>query len=172
MQQLKRGRHEGVAMPRTPAVSRIDAEPAVEADIVGMLTLLESDSTVRLVGDDRSERVLPPQMKAVLRRAGEIMGQGHAVDVLEASSRALTPNEAAELIGISRPTLLKLIDEGVLTCSNVPGSSHRRLDRLEVEAFRDSRLQMQSCLNAAAAEARATGLFTRLPRKARTRNAR
>ena len=111
-------------------------------------------------------------MKVILRRAGEIMGQGHDVDVLDASSETLTPNEAADLIGISRPTLLKLIDEGVLTAINVPGSSYRRLDRLEVEAFRDSRQQMQSGLNAAAAEARATGLFTRLPRKARARNAR
>jgi excisionase family DNA binding protein len=159
-------------MPRIPAVSRIDAEPAAKAEIVGMLALLESDSRVRLVSDDGSERVLPPQMKVILRRAGEIMGQGHDVDVLDASSETLTPNEAADLIGISRPTLLKLIDEGVLTATNVPGSSHRRLDRLEVEAFRDSRLQMQSGLNAAAAEARATGLFTRLPRKARARNAR
>ena len=159
-------------MPRTPAVSRIEASPAVRADIVEMLSLLESGSRVRLVSDDGIERALPPQMKVVLRRAGEIMGQGHDVDVLDASSDTLTPNEAADLIGISRPTLLKLVDEGELTATNVPGSSHRRLDRLEVEAFRDSRLQMQSGLNAAAAEARATGLFTLLPRKARSRNAR
>ena len=92
--------------------------------------------------------------------------------MLDASSETLTPNEAADLIGISRPTLLKLIDEGVLTATNVPRSSHRRLDRLEVEAFRDSRLEMQSGLNAAAAEARATRLITRLPRKARARNGR
>ena len=159
-------------MPRTPAVSRIEASPAVRADIVEMLSLLESGSRVRLVSDDGIERALPPQMKVVLRRAGEIMGQGHDVDVLDASSDTLTPNEAADLIGISRPTLLKLVDEGELTATNVPGSSHRRLDRLEVEAFRDSRLQMQSGLNAAAAEARATGLFTRMPRKARSRNVR
>ncbi len=159
-------------MPRTPAVSRIEASPAIQADIAGMLSLLESGSRVRLVSEDGSERALPAQMKVVLRRAGEIMGQGHDVDVLDASSDTLTPNEAADLIGISRPTLLKLVDEGVLTATNVPGSSHRRLDRLEVEAFRDSRLQMQSGLNAAAAEARATGLFTRMPRKARSRNVR
>lgn len=159
-------------MPRTPAVSRIEASPDIRGDIAGMLSLLESGSKVRLVSEDGSERALPAQITVVLRRAGEIMGQGHDVDVLDASSDTLTPNEAANLIGISRPTLLKLVDEGVLTATNVPGSSHRRLDRLEVEAFRDSRLQMQSGLNAAAAEARATGLFTRLPRKARSRNAR
>jgi len=158
-------------MPRTAAVSRIGAERSAQADIAGVLALLESDSTVRLVREDGSERVLPPQMKVVLRRAGEILGQGHDVDVLDASSDSLTPNEAADLIGISRPTLLKLIDEGQLTATHVPGSSHRRLDRLEVEMFRDSRLQMRAGLNASAAEARATGLFTRVPRKARGRNA-
>ncbi len=158
-------------MPRITAVSRIDAEPSAQADIVGILALLESDSKVRLVTDEGIERILPAQMKVVLRRAGEIMGQGHDVDVLDANSDSLTPQEAADLIGVSRPTLLKLIDEGVLIATNVPGSSHRRIDRLEVETFRDSRLRMQSGLNAAAAEARATGLFTRPPRKARARNA-
>lgn len=158
-------------MPRMAAVSRVEADPGFQAEIVGMLTLLESDATVRLVSGDGHERVLPPQMTVVLRRAGEILGQGHDVDVLDASSESLTPNEAADLIGVSRPTLLKLIDEGVLTATHVPGSSHRRLDRLEVEEFRNSRLQMQSGLNAAAAEARATGLFMRRPRKTRERNA-
>lgn len=75
------------------------------------------------------------------------MGQGQGIDVLDASSETLTQNEAADLIGISRPTLLTLVDERVRAAANVPGISHRRLHRLEVETFRDSRLQLQSGLN-------------------------
>lgn len=166
------GNHEEAVMPRTPAVSRVGAEPGDKAEIAEILDLLESGTNVKLVGDDGRERSLPPQIKAVMCRAGEIMGQGHDVDVLDASNDTLTPNEAADLIGISRPTLLKLIDEGVLSAANVPGSSHRRLDRREVEAFRDSRRQMQSGLTEAAAQARASGLFTRRPRRAGKQDAR
>ena len=110
------------------------SEPAVKAEIVGMLALLESDSRVRLVSDDGGGHILPPQMRAILRRAGEIMGQGHDVDVLDASSETFTPNEAADLIGISRPTLLKLIDEWVLTATNIPWRATRLITRLPRKA--------------------------------------
>lgn len=43
----------------------------------------------------------------------------------------LTPNEAAELLGVSRPFLLRLIDQGTLPAENLPGSRHRHL-RLSV----------------------------------------
>jgi excisionase family DNA binding protein len=152
-------------MPRTPAVSRFGADIDSQAAITEVVDFLATHPGVRLVSQDGIERVLPHEMAVVLRRAGEILRQGHEVDVLDASSDTLTPNEAADLIGISRPTLLKLIDEGLLSAPNIPGSAHRRLDRMEVEAFRDSRLRMQSGLNDAATEARATGLFTRRPRK-------
>lgn len=83
----------------------------------------------------------------VFRSAGEILGQGQGIDLHAASSEALTSNEAADVIRISRPTLLTLGDEGVRAAVNVPGSSHRRLHRLEVETCRDSRLQLQAGLN-------------------------
>lgn len=152
-------------MPRTPAVARVDANPASREAVADVLAFLTDNPTVALVGQNGSKRPLPLEMAIVLRRVGEILEQGHDVDVLDASSDVLTPNEAADLIGISRPTLLKLIDEGVLSATNIPGSSHRRLDRKEVEEFRDGRRAMQEALNSAAAEARSTGLFTRTSKR-------
>lgn len=159
-------------MPRTPAVSRFSADIDSRAEITEAVDFLATHSRVRLVGQDGIERVLPQEMAVVLRRVGEILRQGREVDILDASSDTLSPNEAADLIGISRPTLLKLIDEGVLSATHIPGSSHRRLNRSEVEEFRDGRLRMQAGLNAAAGEARATGLFTRLPSETRGQNPR
>lgn len=152
-------------MPRLPVVTRFGVEPEVQEDMTELVDVLRNNSRVRLVAQDGTERVLPASLTDLLCRASEILSQGHDVDVLDASSDTLTPNEAADLIGISRPTLLKLIDEGVLTATRVPGSSHRRLSHSEVITFRDSRLSMQEQLNTSASSAQATGLFTRRPRK-------
>lgn len=152
-------------MPRNAAVTRVDVNTSTSDTVSSVVAFIDAHPSVRLVAEDGSAQPLTRELLNLLRHAGLILCQGHDVDVLDASSDDLTPNEAADLIGISRPTLLKLIDDGVLTATNVPGSAHRRLDRVEVEEFRDSRRAMQTGLSDAAAEARATGLFARTSRR-------
>ena len=116
---------------------------------------------MRLIAEDGSTQPLPGGLASVLSMAAAAFEQGHAVDIVDAAADSLTPAEAAQLIGVSRPTVLKLIDDGTLPAENVPGSSHRRLPRVAVEGFRDRRLQLQAELNGAAEVARAAGLFER-----------
>lgn len=47
----------------------------------------------------------------------------------------LTTGQAADLLGVSRPTVVSLIDKGVLGASRI--GSHRRLKTTEVLAYRE-----------------------------------
>jgi excisionase family DNA binding protein len=62
--------------------------------------------------------------------------RGSSVALFE-TDRELSPNEAAELLGMSRPHLLKLMDRGLIACTRV--GTHRRLCLNDVLDFIDRR---------------------------------
>lgn len=64
-----------------------------------------------LVGPDGSPVLLPPEIYRVLRDVVEAMSQGLAITIAPHNTQ-LTTQEAADLLGISRPTLVRLIEAG------------------------------------------------------------
>lgn len=54
----------------------------------------------------------------------------------EAADKDMTTTQAASLLGVSRPHVIGLIDDGVLSCHKV--GSHRRLLRTDVLRLRDT----------------------------------
>ena len=99
----------------------------------------ESQLTLKL--PDGSEFLLPDVLvKALLTLAGEL-SVGHAVRLLP-SETTLTPAETAKMLGLSRPFVVRLLDEGTIPSECLPGSRHRvvRLeDVLEFQAKRERR---------------------------------
>ena len=88
-----------------------------------------------VIGDPRGNRA------ATVRR-----GRGEHGGLRETG---LTPNEAAELLGISRPFLLDLMARGQLAAEALPESRHRivRLaDVLEFQAKRERRGQARRAI--------------------------
>lgn len=79
---------------------------------------------------------LPPPVVEILRRVAEVMASGRGVLVVPVD-RELTTREAAELLGISRPTLIKLLDAGEIGFTR-PNSS-RRIPLEEVLAYKERR---------------------------------
>jgi excisionase family DNA binding protein len=53
----------------------------------------------------------------------------------------LTPNEAAEILRMSRPSVMRLVERGDLTARMV--GSHHRLSRAEVLAYRDRQARVR-----------------------------
>lgn len=72
--------------------------------------------------DDRVE--LPPEIYRVVRQVVEALRQGHAVTVAPVT-QTLTTQQAADLLGVSRPTVIKLLDEGRIPYER--SGSHRRI---------------------------------------------
>ncbi|MGW4477555.1 excisionase family DNA-binding protein [Rhodococcus triatomae] len=83
---------------------------------------------------------MPAQLAGVVRHVLDVVSNGGTVTVGAVPSE-LTTTTAAKMLGISRPTLMKLIGDGKIPAHKV--GSHARLLSKDVFAFRDARLQQQ-----------------------------
>jgi len=81
---------------------------------------------------------LPRALVEVLRASADELADGHAVTVLS-SEVALSPAEAAELLGLSRPFASRLLDQGEIPSERLPRSRHRRMLLSDVLAFQARR---------------------------------
>ena len=88
--------------------------------------------------DDRVE--VPAEMHRVLLQVVEALHAGKAVTVAP-QSMILTTQQAADLLHVSRPTVVKLIEDGKIPCER-PGN-RRQLRLSDVLAHRDRRRQQQ-----------------------------
>ena len=84
---------------------------------------------------------LPRAVYEVLSQVITAMRAGRAITVAPLAQR-LTTQEAADLLGISRPTMIKLLDDGKLPFEQ-PGR-HRRIRLDDLLTYRDERRQGRS----------------------------
>lgn len=87
----------------------------------------------RLVGLDGAQVPLPSEVYRVLQRAVHLMRQGKATHVA-ARSLLLTTQEAADVLGVSMPTLVKLLEDGAIPFDQP--NRHRRVRLQDVLDFR------------------------------------
>lgn len=82
------------------------------------------------------EAELPRSVLTVLSRIAEVLVSGRGVAVVPVD-RELTTREAAEMLGVTRPTLIKLLEDGEIGYSR-PRSS-RRIPLEQVLAYKQRR---------------------------------
>lgn len=106
----------------------------------------------RLVDKAGRELVLAPEVVEAFQ---------HAIDELRSPDGELTTEEAASLLGISRPTLIRLLDTGAIAYRRTQGTrGHRRIRRSDAVAFLRADLeQRRRALDELAADAEAFGFF-------------
>ncbi|MGR6092241.1 excisionase family DNA-binding protein [Brevibacterium sp. CSND-B09] len=88
--------------------------------------------------DDRVE--LPEEIYEVLLHVVDVMLRGPSVTV-SPTSRALTTQQAADLLGISRLTLIKALEQGQLPYTH--SGTHRRIGLTDVLDCRERRWHPQ-----------------------------
>jgi excisionase family DNA binding protein len=94
-----------------------------------------------LVGAASGDQVeLPEEVHRVLRKAVEALANGLAVTVAPRST-TLTTQQAADLLGVTRPTVIKLLDQGQMPFTRI--GTHRRLRLSDVLAYRETRRAQQ-----------------------------
>ncbi|KAA2255642.1 helix-turn-helix domain-containing protein [Solihabitans fulvus] len=115
------------------------SDPAERVELDELATLLTaSPGGAALVAPDGTSVHLPPAVHEVLTQVITAMRAGRAITVAPLAQR-LTTQEAADLLGVSRPTLVKLLEDGKIPFEQ-PGR-HRRIRLDDLLAYRDRRRQ-------------------------------
>ena len=81
---------------------------------------------------------LSSSLLKVLQVSAEALAEGKAVTILS-SEVALTPADAADLLGLSRPFLVRLLEDGSIPSQTFPQRKHRKVLLSDVIAFQAQR---------------------------------
>lgn len=129
------------------AATFVPEEPEELARVVGFLAAHErlrgaaASPRYALVGVDEHDRIeLPPSVHQALTKVVAALHAGKAVTIAPQTMK-LTTQQAADLLGVSRPTVVRLITDGVLAAERI-GNRHRLLLD-DVLAYRDERRNRQ-----------------------------
>jgi excisionase family DNA binding protein len=119
--------------PKLPSVPRAAAaehtvDPPTAAETAGQLRALSaakpSGPGWTVAGADGTRFDLPAELAEVVGLAAAALAEGRPV-TLSCHEPVLSTQEAADLLGVSRPTLVRLLDHGVIPYDQ-PGR-HRRV---------------------------------------------
>lgn len=119
--------------------------------------LAKNRSTAKLRIPSGEEIELPHSVIEVLVRVVREMARGNAVRVVPVHAE-LTTQQAADLLNVSRPYLIGLLEEGKMPFRKV--GSHRRVRLDDLLAYKDKRDRERRCaLDELAAESQELGLY-------------
>ncbi|WP_137994346.1 helix-turn-helix domain-containing protein [Streptomyces vilmorinianum] len=114
--------------------------PEHRAEIAELRAFLDRTPTASepalLRGPDGTTKALPAEVYEALVVVVHALSEGKAVTVAPKQT-TLTTQEAAEMLGVSRPTLVKLLDQGDIPFTR-PGR-HRRVLLTDILAYRELR---------------------------------
>ena len=101
--------------------------------------------------------VLPARALEALKDILEIIAAGKGVAIIPQEAE-LTTRQAAEILNVSRPHLIKLLDSGEIPCRMV--GTHRRIRRDDVMRYKVVlRQRREEMLDRLVAESQAMGLY-------------
>jgi len=103
------------------------------AELAELLTESPDGTLTLKIG--RRCAALPPELAHALRETVAALAHGEAV-TLTPHEALLTTQEAADVLGVSRPTLVRLLESGALPFTK-PGT-HRRVRLEDVLAYADA----------------------------------
>jgi len=141
---------ERPVLPPTDRLEQIelDEAAAVMADLSAHAALVAPDGTLLR---------LPHAVYEVIAQAITAMRAGRAITIAPLAQR-LTTQEAADLLGVSRPTLVKLLEDRKIPFEQ-PGR-HRRVRLDDLLAYQDQRrIERSSMLGEVVSQTEELGLY-------------
>ena len=135
------------------------ARRQIEQDVKRLSECLAAGKPVslRLSDEQETEIVLPSTTAEMIREALSLERDGKSFLLLEEDDE-VSPEKAAEMLRISRPTLLKKLDSGEIPFHYV--GSHRRITVADVLAYRrQQKEQAQAALQQMRDEADELGIY-------------
>jgi excisionase family DNA binding protein len=124
-------------------------------------------AAARLVGPDGTQLDIPDELYEVLRDVVTALSQGLAISIVPHNTM-LTTQEAADLLNISRPTLVRLLTDGEIPYTM--RGRHRRVMLRDIVDYRDRTCrERRRALDQMTADAEDDGLYevTATPKRTR-----
>lgn len=113
------------------------AAPYLEEQIVAVHEFLSLPGEISLTGDaGNTALVIPDQVRKLISQFLAERRQGNATSI-HSSNEALTTEQAAKILGVSRPFVVKLLDSQNLPHHLV--GTHRRVYRKDLLAYKEYR---------------------------------
>ena len=81
-----------------------------ERQLYRQLEQLLAAPTARLIGEDGQVTAIPQKMSRILRTFAHLLAANKVV-IVTATNKDLTTQQAADVLGISRPSLVRLLEE-------------------------------------------------------------
>src|SRR5450759_1445587 len=124
--------------------TRLETEPDFviqprEAELKELRELqssLQDSEPKAIVLDGGKSVALPPAAANALRLAAEYLARNLAI-VVEPYSQLLTTQRVADLLNVSRPTVVELLKRGAIDSTTSPGG-HRRVRLADAVAYRQT----------------------------------
>jgi excisionase family DNA binding protein len=132
-------------------------DPADLARFAQGLTDVKAPARAKLVGPDGAQIDIPEDLYGVLRDVVDALSQGLAITIAPHNTM-LTTQEAADLLNISRPTLVRLLTDGEI--QHTMRGRHRRVLLRDVLDYSErTRADRRAALDQMAADAEDDGLY-------------
>lgn len=113
---IKSSTNQGVTLPPEELEGLLNTSRFLE----------NSPAPALLLGPDGQQVELPKQVYKALLDVVNAMSKRQAIAVVPYEQK-LTTQDAADFLGISRPTLIKQLESGAIPYEKLPGSRHRRI---------------------------------------------
>lgn len=134
--------------------TRVEADRG-DRELLAHIEVAARHAQLVLRGPDGCDIVLPESLMNLVLAAAHDLAKGNAVFALPVETR-LTPNEVARMLGLSRPFVARLLEEGEIPSQHLPDSRHRLVrlaDVLDFQARRELRAEGRQRIMDAAEEA-------------------
>lgn len=97
----------------------------------------DKDKPVHIeISDENKHLTIPTAAFDFLSKIMDLMAKGKAISIIS-SDGEVTTQQAAEILNVSRPHVVKLLENGVIPYHKV--GSHRRIKLKDVEQFRKNK---------------------------------
>lgn len=150
-------------MTTTPAATAIRGQEVIfpPADLNRLLDLVhfleEHTEPGLLLGPDGEQVLLPGEVYRVLRQVVDVMRRGMATFIAP-QGLLLTTQEAADFLGVSRPTLVRLLEAGAIVFEQP--NRHRRVRLQDLIEFQHRRrVERRDALNRMTEDASELGFY-------------
>lgn len=118
---------------------------------------LEQGGTIEIILPGQPALPASPTLVELLKASLKEFEEGNGVTLLT-SKRELSAQEAAELLGVSRPYLIThLLDTGLIPFRKV--GTHRRIALLDIQAFQAEQSRQHELLDEIVADEQAAGMY-------------